>query len=1062
MKGPEVADLQDALLALLDRGTIFPNDPGSRYEYTKRIQEERTSEFFGDHTSYVVYTFQKDSGLSASGEVDSATADALNKLFSEGGPVNVNVTVIIPSQGQVVSGLVRREGDLVPMQGVPVSAFHGGGTGVRLGADVTDAEGRYTIRYEPLPENPSVDLRVVAMNEKGAPLASSPVRSAAKKWETIDLSVPVALSSSSRRIGGRVRFENGMPAESLALKLYRRNFGGTAASLLGNTNTLKGGVYSISFTPVGNPMVLEIRALSGTTETTLSKPFTLSLEETPPVVDLVAPTSIRPPDSEYKRLTADVAKFATLQSLATAQESADRQDLSYLNRMTGWDARLLALGASAQRLAGDVSIGLSTEVLYGLLRAGMPSEKSLLAQVDPGVADDAIRKVRDEGIITLDDQALAQFKGKFTAFSSAVRLSVPLPGSRSTYAEMLDASPGLSASDRTKFAEVFLDHSGGSGDLWQAALDKGLSATQVSTLKLQGKLAFLTAGSEKLTTRLQQNRTDPAELVDLNFDLAASWVNEIHDAAGVPRGDNLTPTQKQQLDALIPTAYAGATVEARRNLWAEDSARKIRLSYPTQVMARRIQRDGLFELGAARAITAQLLGAAASQGFRLGQTPVRTFFATYTGAKAGMSEADFEAAKSQVSILQRVAQITPSTDSMAVLSALGMTSAYDVMAYSENVFSDLYAAKYKALYGALPASTELHLVYQRARQVSSVTYNLFGIAKKLESELPLSGMSAPAQLRDSAKAQLVKQFPTMESLFGSMDYCECEHCRSVLSPAAYLVDLLQFLDPEPQVWANFQELWKETHGQQEYTSKYKNPYDALIARRPDLAAIPLTCENTNTALPYIDLVNEILEYYVANGALDPAAARDTGDATTPELLAEPQNIIRKAYEKVSLAKYPLALPFDLWIETARAFCEHFEVPLWRLLEIFRPTDKLFDVTRSYDRAAIFMESLGLSPAEVGLLTDPTAPDKWFEYYGFGTADDATTVLVDGSTHQRIDLNSAKALSRRLGVTYKELTALIQTAFVNPKLTELSVAYKLGVGISDVMAYLDPDNKVLFD
>src|SRR5687768_4802630 len=214
---------------------------------------------------------------------------------------------------------------------------------------------------------------------------------------------------------------------------------------------------------------------------------------------------------------------------------------------------------------------------------------------------------------------------------------------------------------------------------------------------------------------------------------------------------------------------------------------------------------------------------------------------------------------------------------------------------------------------------EAQLVYRRAKQVSSVTYNLFTIARKLDSEPPVAGMSAPPEVRESVRNELIKQFPTMESLFGSMDFCECEHCRSVLSPAAYLVDLLQFVDAEPEVWGNFLARWKDTHGGQDYTAKYKKPYDALIERRPDLPYIPLTCENTNTALPYIDLVNEILEYYIAHDKLEPAAAHDTDDATTPELLAEPQNIIREAYDKVRDARYPLTLPFDLWIETVRAF-----------------------------------------------------------------------------------------------------------------------------------------------
>ena len=101
--------------------------------------------------------------------------------------------------------------------------------------------------------------------------------------------------------------------------------------------------------------------------------------------------------------------------------------------------------------------------------------------------------------------------------------------------------------------------------------------------------------------------------------------------------------------------------------------------------------------------------------------------------------------------------------------------------------------------------------------MSSVTYNLFTIAKKLDSEPPVVRRSRRRRRCGRASSnELIKHFPTMESLFGSMDFCECEHCRSVLSPAAYLVDLLQFVDAEPAVWDNFLAHWKETHGDQDY------------------------------------------------------------------------------------------------------------------------------------------------------------------------------------------------------------------------------------------------------
>src|SRR5262249_41867193 len=76
---------------------------------------------------------------------------------------------------------------------------------------------------------------------------------------------------------------------------------------------------------------------------------------------------------------------------------------------------------------------------------------------------------------------------------------------------------------------------------------------------------------------------------------------------------------------------------------------------------------------------------------------------------------------------------------------------------------------------------------------------------------------------------------------------QCEDCQSVYSPAAYLVDLLQYLGQFSAGGA----------------AGISTARDALLARRPDLQYIALDCANTTTTLPYIDLVNEILENVVA-------------------------------------------------------------------------------------------------------------------------------------------------------------------------------------------------------
>ena len=114
----------------------------------------------------------------------------------------------------------------------------------------------------------------------------------------------------------------------------------------------------------------------------------------------------------------------------------------------------------------------------------------------------------------------------------------------------------------------------------------------------------------------------------------------------------------------------------------------------------------------------------------------------------------------------------------------------------------------------------------------------------------------------TALAKATADFPNLKSLFKGVDTCACEHCRSVYGPAAYLVELLEFIDKRsvtdltvtPPVTTNAAQ-------------------DVLFARRPDLGDIDLSCANANTPVPYIDLVNELLEAQVAPDAGSVTAGR---------------------------------------------------------------------------------------------------------------------------------------------------------------------------------------------
>ena len=1218
-QGPAVVDLQEALRLLLNRGMIVRNNETERSNLARALRQPAEKGVYREVTAKLVWYFQNGNGLNATGDVDQDTADEFNKQLQELGSIGVNP----PSIARLVSGTVHHQNGQ-PVSNTTVLAHHVHESQqkkqeIRLGTDKTDENGRYTIRYDPLPGLAEITLQISVIDDQGRTLVVSNAVNNSQPVEFIDLEVPI---SKSRTIEGYITIENGQPGENLTLRLYQRVFGGVP-SLLNETKTVGDGRYAFTFDGSGRATGFEVRAVrTDGTEVPLSKPMNNVDSKSQTGINLLASSKLQQLKPEYVRLSADLTRIVgDIKKLKDVKEDAQQQDLSVLNRATGWDARLIALASVTERLAADPDVGLSSEALYGLLRAGLPSDKMLLAQVEPDVVEMAIKKVRAAGIVEIDDAGIAAAKTTFTEFANKTRLAMLVPGSRSTYGQLLGAS-GVFANDRSgeaarqKFASVFLRHRGDGAQLWEQARKEGLDDNQIATLQLQGKFAFLVGNCEAMTTRLLgKGLKDPSELVDSGFDSANTWMTELFEQADIPpqQRANLTEADLKKLEDLIPPTYANGKVEARLDAYAEDMARKVRLSYPTQVLGRLLEDDPRFMLPAGRVATdktAKLLKNATAQGFRLGQTPVSSFLQSQPGVRDGLSEAEFREASEQMRMVQRVYQITPSNEAMPVLMSLGMTSAFDVMAYPEEQFIALFHTKYKEIHKKPAPAGVPQLVSRKAKQVSSVTYNLFAIAKKLDSEPAVAGISAPVQVRESVKNELIKHFPTMESLFGSMDYCECDHCRSVLSPAAYLVDLLQFVDAEPAVWGNFLAHWKETHGGQEYPHKNASgdgmkPYEVLVERRPDLPHIALTCENTHTAMPYIDIVNEILEYYVANGKLAKEAARDTGDATTAELLAEPQNVIREAYDTLRSSLYPLNLPFDLWLETVRKFCDYFETPLHRVLEVLRPDEDVFAsiqnptnvsnatvsvgnadaaklsngmsctylvastnalsgeakqisaigaansggagqttitfvgtwtsapvagdrlVSRPLDRrAAIFMESLGLSPAEVDIFTDPDplASDKWHGLYGLpsvrvpiqsltnagnatlrvsnsdagelrsglayayfdGSANalsseskiiasigasesggaGQTLVTLEGSwttppvagdllvCDASAMLMSAKALSRRLGVTYKEITEIVQCGFVNPELSKLSLLYRLAVSVRDAKLYTD--------
>jgi hypothetical protein len=836
-------------------------------------------------------------------------------------------------------------------------------------------------------------------------------------------------------VEGYVVFEHDAPADGLTIVAYHRGFGGTATRL-GQTHTDHHGYYALTYAPVEPSVHLELRTVDGNGhEVTLHD--VQHAAKNHEVLNLVAPSTLRRPLSEYERLTAAVAKeIGSLDRLAQARDDADHSDTALLSKSTGWDAEHIAHLTAAVRMSARS--GIPADVLYALFRHHLPTDDQEFARVPLDVVRTALTQAAQEHLITLDAGRAADVERAFSAFALHTHRGTKSPEAVSTYHELL-AHSGLTPEEQARFWQLYVEQGIDPDGLWDKLAAHGIPRHKIESLKLQGKLSYLTANNAPLVASLQRqihSVDDLARLVEHDLHERAQWSARIRALAG---------HDEHALARSIPASYQQASVGDRLDAYADDIAHRVATSFPTHVVAHKVAKNEISVSDEHQDHVAAVLKKAAQTGFELGRTPVGAFLAQHRESLTkGMKPDAAQAAIGGLQRLSRLHQITPSDASLQALNQTGLGSAHEITQMSHAAFLARYAHQF-------PSPQEADLVYRKAQQVTSSSLALVSMVRAVATTPATPVLSAPG-MQQVAKDALAAQFPTLEGLFGSADYCECKECRSVLSPAAYFVDLLSFLDRTPAQWQGFTADWRKNHENAPYpfrnSNEYKDaqarqpvppieqtPYDVLTSRRPDLPNLPLTCENTNVVMPYIDIVNEVLEYFVAYNSLSSQSGHDTGNASSPELLAEPANVMPAAYDKLAQTKYPLTSPFDLWHETLRRLFEHAGTSLASHIETFRPVD---------DRAAradALIETLGLTPQELFLFTDSATLGKWWELYGYGNANDALAAL-----------SSAKTLARRLDVTYKELVQLITIRTVNPQFQTLATLHRLGIELNEVVRY----------
>ena len=921
-----------------------------------------------------------------------------------------------------------------------------------VGSDRTDEEGKFRIEFSRsyfselfLDRKPDLFFKVFADDELikstqdsilwNVPAGTTPVEI------VVSFITPHEVSGNGHgslsddggyTVSGIVASPDRAGVSGLRVELVDKNVGQDIA--LGETNTDERGRYKLSFSstslrkrekthPDLQARVFANGMFIGASEIR----YNANHEER---LNVALPANSTALGSEHETLVSALATHFT-GKLRDLKESAEHQDITYLANKTGWDARAVALAALADQFSRHSTDeqdkpSIAPAFYYALFRAGLPANPDTLYRANVQTVKAVWQKAVEQGVIAgATSQEVEAAAKSFQKLSAEKLLTAPALTGASSLKALLDVSR-LNETEQTKFAELYTEHRQDRQEFW-TAIKNEFGEKTADRLQVNGKLSFVTLNNAPLISALHtaagtDGVSDPVQLAQNGLHRPTAWLGLLDDAVA------------------IPNEIPGDNPQTKRTNYAEYLAAQVRISYPTASVAEMVG-SGDLAVKARDNVHGFL---SEHQGeFEIGTMPVEQYVArkNLTVSKETLTE---------VKQIQRVYQITPSDQAMNALMKRGVHAAAEVVRFDKQTFIETFAKEMGG--GEIAAHT-----YDRSLQVHNAVLNIamsyIGARNGVEvGSQPMQSrgtgveeagnrlgegliLSPQPKLRgggENVESDVIA-YPTLEELFGEMDFCACDHCRSILSPAAYLVDLLLFIDQTPS----------------ELEPGKENALTVFRERRPDIENLPLTCENTNTALPYIDVVNETLEYFIANAvqrlSLQGYLGHDTGQTASEDLLASPQFVMDSAYTTLRNQPFPTLLPFHQSLENLRRHFDKFEVPLPLAMERLRKNDQLERGTNEYGWRDILMEQLRLSRDEHEILTSAGANPLW-QIYG----------MVSGTSNADavIALSNAKQFSRRLGITYEDVVEILKTRFVNPNSDLVPKLERLGVPFAALQALKD--------
>lgn len=696
------------------------------------------------------------------------------------------------------------------------------------------------------------------------------------------------------------------------------------------------------------------------------------------------------PDTEFARIYDLVNKFLAESDLKTPDLYDSPQQVVFTARELNLDPAHVAYFVAAHECSFELSDSDQYhQLLYGLGRQGhklfLPAffnkkRQTLLSDIKAAISEKIIEGFGENVLETFSDLLLEKSLNAALKYKNAEGKH-PV----NDYLSVLFTDE----KQKKAYLEAWQNHK--PGEKFEEELNARFKPRDIDALKFKTRLSVITGNNLELANKVfNTGKSKPEDLVAI----------QVKDWKKLIKGTN------------IPEAIPGEDEKKIEN-YANGIVNTLASLYPTEKIK--------WMLGAGelkfkdKETTGKVLTFLKEKNIDI-QKPFKKILNNKNWP--ALDESQKETLK-----LQRIYQVSSTPKIMQVLLDSNLDSAHKIASIPRKIFVKTYSKDMEGEAAAFATHERACFISSRCamawREIDSAVKQpvpaLAKLGKAANKNKPAARAVAGETLESKEEKVDVNSDETLNyaNLFESPDICECEHCRSMYSASAYFVELMLFLKNSGKNGVEI--LNDEGVG----TGKFERALHVLLKRRPDLQYLELSCENSETEIPYIDLANEVMESYILHINDDEKVkAFNNAEISKAELRLEPQQLHVEVYRTIASAKYPFTLPYHLPLDIIRTHGEQLGVSRFEVMKIMRKN------TKEDFSPAIIAESLKLSPEEYEYISgkkfNKTETNIGTEKF-FGLRNEVQLEALSG----------AREVLQRTGLKYTELVDLLKTTFINP-------------------------------